>query len=95
MVSKTLGRELDINVARKLENRTWSYQKMKKKKTLLKVEDFKVHHWQHFARTCNEEEKYEETNHVNTIDDNLKVESQAWTASKMLMRKLNIDKHTG
>jgi len=31
MVSKMLGRALDINIARKLENRTWSYQKVKKK----------------------------------------------------------------
>jgi len=49
-----------------------------------------VHHWQHFARTCDEEEKYEETNHVNTIDDK-KVENQVLTASKMLVRKLDID----
>jgi len=33
-----------------IKYRTWSYKKKKKKKkTLVKLEDLKVHHWQHFA----------------------------------------------
>jgi len=55
VVSKTLVRRLDINVARKqahwIKYRTRSYEKMKMKKeeTLVKVEDSKVRHWQHSA----------------------------------------------
>jgi hypothetical protein len=32
-----------------IKYRTWSYKKMKKKKTLVKVEEFKMHQWQHSA----------------------------------------------
>jgi len=46
---KVLMRELDINIIGKqahwIKCTTWSYKKIKKKKILLKVEDFKMHHW--------------------------------------------------
>jgi len=61
----TLVRKLDMNITGEqihwIRYRTWFYTKMKrKKKTLVKIEDFKTHHWQFTTKTSTISERYKD-----------------------------------